>query len=182
MPTDGLSGSPGPDLAARPSFGELRDKLTAMGTAVALHNPAGRRVRYYPPKPRPRVLAQQRRHTAYGRPRSRRGRGTRGRTCRATRATRSSGDTSRRTRTRRPADEYVGALGWLWRHSDRARLPAHVVRFAERAGLDPLDQVRFCALCGIVAFAIDDFERDQLDRLGFYSDVCPDCRAGRYPR
>ena len=50
---------------------------------------------------------------------------------------------------------------------------ARVRRFARAAGVDPA-QVRECELCGVIGFAVDDYERDLLDRLGF-RDLCPDC-------
>lgn len=54
--------------------------------------------------------------------------------------------------------------------------PQHVRQFAERAGLR-VDQLRWCRLCGVVAYAVDDWQRQQLDRDGF-TDVCPGCAAG----
>jgi hypothetical protein len=53
----------------------------------------------------------------------------------------------------------------------------HVARSTSSAdsGDDDLPQIRWCDRCGIVAFAIDGFQRAQLDALGF-TDLCPDCR------
>jgi hypothetical protein len=53
--------------------------------------------------------------------------------------------------------------------------PANVVRFLKRSGLR-LDQVWWCGACGVVAVAVDAFQRAQLDRLGFVDGLCPDCR------
>jgi hypothetical protein len=39
--------------------------------------------------------------------------------------------------------------------------------------------VRWCQACGIVAVAIDAYERDQLDALGFHKGICPDCHDPR---
>lgn len=54
--------------------------------------------------------------------------------------------------------------------------PEHVRRFAEVTGLD-VTRLRWCRLCGLIAFAVDDWQRARLDRDGF-TDVCPDCAAG----
>jgi hypothetical protein len=42
-------------------------------------------------------------------------------------------------------------------------------------GLTPR-QARWCRRCRCFAYAIDDFEREPLDRLGFRDGLCPDCR------
>jgi hypothetical protein len=39
-----------------------------------------------------------------------------------------------------------------------------------------LDQVRWCRRCGTFAFAIDAYQRAQLDALGF-TTTCPNCKA-----
>ena len=44
-----------------------------------------------------------------------------------------------------------------------------------------LKQVRWCRACGIFAFAIDDFEGDQLDRHGFHDGLCPACARKARP-
>jgi hypothetical protein len=41
-----------------------------------------------------------------------------------------------------------------------------------------LEQLRWCSQCGIVAPAIDAFQRKQLDEIGFADGLCPDCRLG----
>jgi hypothetical protein len=52
--------------------------------------------------------------------------------------------------------------------------PEYVRRFAAAAGLSPW-QLRWCTACGAIAYAIDDFQRAQLDRLGSRHGCCPDC-------
>ena len=37
-------------------------------------------------------------------------------------------------------------------------------------------QVRWCRSCGSFGFAIDRYQREQLDALGFRNGCCPDCR------
>ena len=54
--------------------------------------------------------------------------------------------------------------------------PDYVRRFADRVGLT-VEQVRWCKPCGVVAYAADAFQRDQLDRLGFRDGLCPECRG-----
>ena len=38
------------------------------------------------------------------------------------------------------------------------------------------DQIRWCDRCGDQAFAVDDYQRAQLDTLGFRDGLCPRCR------
>ena len=52
---------------------------------------------------------------------------------------------------------------------------AEAVKYAKTFELT-LDQLRWCDACGIVAPAIDEFQRKQLDEVGF-DRLCPDCRA-----
>jgi hypothetical protein len=40
-----------------------------------------------------------------------------------------------------------------------------------------LSQLRWCSGCGIVAPAIDAYQRARLDEVGFGDGYCPDCRA-----
>ncbi len=49
------------------------------------------------------------------------------------------------------------------------------VKYAHAHDLD-LNQLRWCSHCGIVAPAIDAYQRRELDRLGFTDGMCPDCR------
>lgn len=55
----------------------------------------------------------------------------------------------------------------------------HALELLETA----LQSVRWCRACGCFAFAIDAYQRDQLDAVGF-TTICPDCRGGvrSYPR
>jgi hypothetical protein len=55
-------------------------------------------------------------------------------------------------------------------------LPRHVLRFSNEAELRTT-QLRWCGRCGLIAIAIDAFEREQLDRLGFTPRLCPGCSA-----
>jgi len=87
-----------------------------------------------------------------GRPRSRRHRG--------------------RARTRAPAGETEG-------DGDGAPPPA-LLRALRRLGLT-LSAVRWCRRCKRFAFAVDDYQREQLDALGFRDGLCPDCRQGTEP-
>jgi hypothetical protein len=50
------------------------------------------------------------------------------------------------------------------------------LKYARGHDLD-LDQLRWCSGCGIVAPAIDAYQRAQLDAVGFRDGYCPDCRA-----
>ncbi|MHB8690077.1 MAG: hypothetical protein ACYDHH_02415 [Solirubrobacteraceae bacterium] len=71
----------------------------------------------------------------------------------------------------------------FWEAFDWLRLPNYVQRFAAGAGIDALTQVRFCALCERVAFAIDDYEREQLDAAQFtVNGICADCLPGGVER
>lgn len=56
--------------------------------------------------------------------------------------------------------------------------PAWVVEWCRRMRLQ-VDQVRWCDLCRCVGYAVDDWERDTLDALGWtaWRHVCPDCAA-----
>ncbi len=55
-------------------------------------------------------------------------------------------------------------------------VPAHVVEFCRRARLS-LHQVRWCEWCGIVAYAIDHYQRSALDAVGFSGGLCPECKC-----
>lgn len=52
-------------------------------------------------------------------------------------------------------------------------IPARVLRYVAANGLTS-EKVRWCNRCAIVAPAIDAYERQALDRIGFH-DRCPDC-------
>jgi hypothetical protein len=52
--------------------------------------------------------------------------------------------------------------------------PEHVRRFCQDAGLS-VSQVRWCRDCGVVAYAVDDHQRQGLDEVGF-RELCPGCR------
>jgi hypothetical protein len=141
-------------VARRPdSVAEMTDTLTRIGVAVALHDPrTGRQFAYFPPM---RARAPR----AQPRPRSREGRARciRSRRPRATRAG--------------PDDDPGGEP-----EPARGSPPNHLRRFVRSTGLEP-SQFRWCRRCGIVAVAIDAFQRDQLDAVGF-TELCPDCEDG----
>ena len=52
--------------------------------------------------------------------------------------------------------------------------PGWVLLFSRRAGIPP-DKLRWCDWCHVIAYAIDDHQRDQLDAVGFTGRICPDC-------
>jgi hypothetical protein len=52
---------------------------------------------------------------------------------------------------------------------------ARTRRFARSAGVEA-DQLRACDVCGVLAVAVDGYQRAQLDAVGFAVGCCPDCR------
>jgi hypothetical protein len=50
-----------------------------------------------------------------------------------------------------------------------------IEQFARRAQLG-IEQIVWCLDCGVVAFAIDTYQQQQLLKLGWFRGVCPDCR------
>ena len=63
-------------------------------------------------------------------------------------------------------------------HFSAGRTTRAVARFARITHLR-LDQIRWCWGCRLIAFAVDEFERRQLDQLGFRNGLCPACRSRR---
>jgi hypothetical protein len=59
--------------------------------------------------------------------------------------------------------------------------PFNAVWYVQRSGI-PLRRLRWCDKCGIVAPAVDDYQREQLDARGFVDDgrrcLCPTCAKG----
>jgi hypothetical protein len=76
------------------------------------------------------------------------------------------------------AAEFVELLAMLPRWQFGDGVPPHVCRFARAAGVS-VHRLCWCQVCGVVAFAIDAYEREQLDALGFHGGICPDCRGPR---
>lgn len=62
---------------------------------------------------------------------------------------------------------------WASTRADPLYVPVYVRHFAREAQLR-VDQLRWCC-CGVVAFAIDDYQRRELDRAGFTVRMCPAC-------
>ena len=58
--------------------------------------------------------------------------------------------------------------------------PPAVLRALKLLGLAPA-QIRWCRTCGVFAYAIDQFQIDQLDRLGFRDGLCPACARKARP-
>jgi hypothetical protein len=55
-------------------------------------------------------------------------------------------------------------------------VPTHVLEFVSRSPGLSIADVRYCRWCGSVAFARDDLERAELNRIGFVL-TCPGCRG-----
>lgn len=56
-------------------------------------------------------------------------------------------------------------------------VPRAIRRYVAGNGLT-IRQVRWCDFCGMVAPAVDDYQRQALDRVGF-TTLCPDCEGER---
>jgi hypothetical protein len=61
-------------------------------------------------------------------------------------------------------------------YDDGPDVPWWAREFAARARLAP-DQLRWCVWCHAVAYAIDEWQCEQLDALGFTDGLCPDCKC-----